>query len=387
MILKDKVDMARWYVLQNVRVYGALSQFHKDRFDEAVPTACTDGEFITWGEAYVKRLPDKQVRFVLLHETFHCIFRHIWRFDPKDPRSNQACDYEINGKLIAMAKQYGWEIEMPPGGLYDPQYESDCAEDIFAKLPKSPQGNEKDYVDVCGGFTTPAKIKKPESQQPQSQSAPVPDSTLEEKWIRATVQAAQIDKALKKGDTPSEIERLIAASLTSPPNWESAMAEFAKTAMSQKNDWTQAARRHVWQKVIYPRKKFNQIGLIILANDTSGSVGEREFAAFKRLAENCLAETNCSAIVIDCDAEIHREIEVEPGDSLPDRYIGGGGTDFRPVFLRAQELKDQESEIAGIIYLTDLDGNFPEQEPGIPTLWLSTTDRIAPFGQTVKIII
>jgi predicted metal-dependent peptidase len=63
---------------------------------------------------------------------------------------------------------------------------------------------------------------------------------------------------------------------------------------------------------------------------------------------------------------------------------GGGGTDFRPVFDRAAQLISEGQSVAGVVYLTDLYGPMPD-ECDIPTLWLSTTSRVAKFGRTVPI--
>lgn len=442
---KDKVDAARFYVFQSVKVYGQLSQFHTDQFSETVPTACTDGQFITWGQS-LEKWSSEEVRFVLLHETLHCVNKHLWRFDPTDPDAQKACDYEINLFLVEKAQKNDWKIRMPKDGLLEYRFANMCAEDILqvlkgeknsvqhqnqdqgqgqdqdraqsqAQAQDQKQGQEQDqeqdqeqgqgqgqeqgqgqgqdqdqdYNDPCGSFSAPAKIEQASSQSSSQPSGQNPTSghsdPFEEKWSKALIQASLVNKLAKKGDMPAELERAIADSLASPPNWESEMVDFAKKAISQKNDWTQPARRHAWQKVIYPRKKADQVGLILLIRDTSGSIGERELSAFNALGESCLAETNCSAILADCDVDVHHQWEVNPGEIFPSQSFGGGGTDFRPVFVRAQELIDEGREVCGIIYLTDLDGEFPEQAPEVPTLWLCTTDKVAPFGRTVKVIV
>jgi predicted metal-dependent peptidase len=57
---------------------------------------------------------------------------------------------------------------------------------------------------------------------------------------------------------------------------------------------------------------------------------------------------------------------------------GGGGTDFIPVFDYAKK-----HGYNGIIFVTDLCGNFPTDNK-IRTLWLSTEkSQKAPFGETV----
>jgi hypothetical protein len=36
-----------------------------------------------------------------------------------------------------------------------------------------------------------------------------------------------------------------------------------------------------------------------------------------------------------------------------------------------------------LVFLTDLCGTFPENEPGYPVIWASTERRKAPFGSVV----
>ena len=80
------------------------------------------------------------------------------------------------------------------------------------------------------------------------------------------------------------------------------------------------------------------------------------------------------------------EYRLTPGDELPTQAEGGGGTDFRPAFARVAELEAEGERIAGLVYLTDLLGYFPNADDvSIPTLWVATTDHAAPFGRTVRV--
>ena len=38
-----------------------------------------------------------------------------------------------------------------------------------------------------------------------------------------------------------------------------------------------------------------------------------------------------------------------------------------------------------IIHITDGYGTFPDEEPEWPTLWVMTTDKVAPFGKTIQV--
>jgi predicted metal-dependent peptidase len=164
------------------------------------------------------------------------------------------------------------------------------------------------------------------------------------------------------------------------------MADFVKDAMSTRNDWSRASRRHAWQPVIYPRKRSDELGKVIFVRDTSGSVNDQQLSAYSALISECISETGCSGLLIDADMRIQQEYELSGFEPCPLTAKGGGGTDLRPAFDRADELVAMGEHVAGIVYITDLDaGQRIPAASEIPTLWLATTDRTGPFGRTVRI--
>lgn len=395
--LSLKLDRARWWALTEQPFYGQLAMGLFDQIDDR-PTACTNGKTIRWGREFLAGLSDEQTRFILLHETLHCAHGHLWRL-PHDKIGNQAADYCINDTLAAVPG-----IEMPAEGLTMPTHFRGMAEEeIYAALtsqqqddgePSDQQGDE--IGSACGDFTVPEEGELGDGDT--GDSSPVngepgedgdgaggaPDS-LRDQWDRRVIQAAQSAQALGQGSLPSDMARVLERVRSQPIDWRQEMADFVRDAASSRNDWSRAARRHAWQRVIYPRRKADDLGLIVFARDTSGSISPVLCAEFSALISQCLAETHCRGLVLDCDATIQDEIELSPGDECPLTAKGGGGTDFRPVFERTAELADQGERIAGIVYLTDLDGDFPSETPDAATLWLSTSKKAAPFGRTVEI--
>lgn len=351
-------------------------------------TASTDGRSIHWDSGFCEKSTDQELRFVLLHETLHCAHLHFDRMDPKDENCQKACDYVINGIL----SKSGMDIKPPAGALLNAKY-GEMAEEIvlgeLRRLPKQPpqkgnqgaskqggqpsamsgdgQGNDPGQ---CGGFHKPDDKGKPESKQ-----------QLAQEWKQAVVQAAQ----LGRGTVPQSIGR-IAEGVTKSQDidWSQETVEFLRNAISDRNDWSRSARRHATSPCIVPRKTRSRCGLIVVARDTSGSIGASQIADFNACIAATMAETGAEIILIDCDSEIADEQRLSPGSELPATAKGGGGTDFRPVFTRANELTEAGEVISGIVYLTDMDGTFPESSD-IPTLWVSTRETNGPFGRTVKI--
>lgn len=81
--------------------------------------------------------------------------------------------------------------------------------------------------------------------------------------------------------------------------------------------------------------------------------------------------------IIQCDCSIRREVKITSIRDLDDLFLdfstrGYGGTDFRPVFKRVNELIDNRefTNLKGLIYLTDGLGKFPDAPPPYETVFV-----------------
>lgn len=362
--MKLKIDKARVWMMQHQPFYSqlAMNLFHE--FGE-VKTVRTDGKSVYWNKEYLAGLNDKQVRYAVIRESLHCGHQHLWRL-PQDADGNTAGYYAIEKIMRGIT-----DIEAPEGTPHCPvEFENLAEEEIFAKIRGKEKKNENGDS-PWGGFDSPAGDKQEEQKE------------LSENWKQQVVQA-HFAAQMSKGDTPQDMLMYLERMRHQPIDWRSETVEFVRTAISQRNDWTRSPRRHAWQPVLYPRRK-HEIASVIFAIDTSGSIDQELLNNFVSLAESACAELKCRAIRIDCDTHIHREEIVEPGGMWSLDAIGGGGTSFVPIFERATELIESGENVAGIVYLTDMYGEFPEEFGDTPTLWLCTSNEVAPFGRTVKI--
>ena len=113
----------------------------------------------------------------------------------------------------------------------------------------------------------------------------------------------------------------------------------------------------------------------VVAIDTSGSVDQQLVEQFVAkacgmlLAENALGNES-RVRVVQCDNRIQDErVLREPRDV--EGYLdafelkGRGGTDFRPVFDRVDDLMEsgEITDMAGLVYFTDGQGDVPEHAP------------------------
>jgi predicted metal-dependent peptidase len=198
------------------------------------------------------------------------------------------------------------------------------------------------------------------------------------------LQADYVSKSLGQGNAPAEMQRMIDAVKISSVSWKNEMADFVRSQIASRSDWSRSSRRMAGAPVIYPRRKKDRPGLVVFVRDTSGSIDGKILSEFNAHIETAMAETGCSALVLDADAVVCGEYRLEAGDTVPQTAQGGGGTDFRPAFDRAAALAEEGETIAGLIYLTDLEGAEPESAD-FPVLWLCTSNATARTGRTVKI--
>lgn len=131
--------------------------------------------------------------------------------------------------------------------------------------------------------------------------------------------------------------------------------------------------------LLEPREEGEQtsMGTIVLAIDTSGSCSGEIIEKFVTQTEgliNAMSQMDYKELVIfQADANICSEEHLKPEDPLPDcRRItmhGFGGTDFRPVFQRVEEM-NEESEVDVLIYLSDGCGEFPQEASKVKTFFV-----------------
>jgi predicted metal-dependent peptidase len=407
-----KIDKARDWSLRTpcAVFYGVLASNLRDVMDATIQTACTDGKVIRWNPEFVAGLTDEEVRFVLLHEAMHCGLGHFWRL-PITTDGNKAGDYAINAILSRIPG-----TQMPTGGLLDARFSAMAEEEILAAISKKPEPDkdEDDAEDGDEGEPQQAEEGQGEADgadgQPEAAdgpgeakdgpgeakdeggcggfSAPAPDAPDEEgmqdRWEAAVLQADYVSKSLGQGNAPAEMQRMIDAVKISSVSWKNEMAEFVRSQIASRSDWSRSSRRMAGAPVIYPRRKKDRPGLVVFVRDTSGSIDGKILSEFNAHIETAMSETGCSALVIDADAVVCGEYRLEAGDTVPQTAQGGGGTDFRPAFARAAALAEGGETIAGLVYLTDLEGEEPESAD-FPVLWLCTRDATARTGRTVKI--
>ena len=134
-------------------------------------------------------------------------------------------------------------------------------------------------------------------------------------------------------------------------------------------------------------KEIKRIREFVIAIDTSGSVAGEKVQAFMQKTYNILKSTESffskiNLHIIQCDAEIQDHVKITNQDEFDEwlknaQLRGFGGTDFRPVFDKVNELIKcgEFTSLKGLIYFTDGYGTFPEVKPNYKTAFLFVNDN------------
>lgn len=382
-IARTRVALLRdpkWAYLTGIFMVG------KSTVEDDVPTAYTNGRDIKYGRKLVDSLPDAQLRGVVLHETSHIMFRHLSVWLPlykKDAElANIACDHVIN-LLIKDAGE-----ELPDWVACDERFRNMDAQKIFYILQAEKKaGGGSGRIPHKASGTPGRKVGDPLDDHGWEEAQQFTPEELKE-------MAKEIDQALREGAiiasrTGQNIPRAV-GELTAPKvDWRETLREFIKTTVKGNSyaTWRRPSRRHMWNDTYLPSAISESAGHMVLGSDTSGSISDKESAAY-------LSEINaiCNDVVperIDLlywghVVAVHETYE---GAQLADlvgstRPRGGGGTEPQCV---ADYIKQKAWTPQCIVMLTD--GEFYETE-GMwdqPIIWVCTTKRVMQSGITIHI--
>jgi predicted metal-dependent peptidase len=206
-------------------------------------------------------------------------------------------------------------------------------------------------------------------------------SRQEHEWGIAAEQAQRSAKAW--GHEPAGIERPLSESRQSQQDWRAILRDFVAATTPSDYRWTPPNRRYIASGLYLPSVERQGMGEIVIAVDTSGSIGKLELAQFAGEISAISEEAQPEAIhVVYCDAAVQSAQEFRASEPVQLEPKGGGGTDFRPVF---EWVTENDPTPACLIYLTDLCCDSYPEAPEYPVLWVTDSRRKAPFGETVRI--
>ena len=335
-----------------------------------IPTACTDGTRILYNPAFVAALSRDQVMGLCVHEVLHCANMHHVRRREREPRRyNIACDLAINTLIVEAGFKLPAAGCFPGEGPFAKLKAGLSAEDYYPLIPEQPKGGLGDDPGQCGGVTEPEGAQDADLAQGEAD------------WQRNVAQARNLAEKTR-GALPAGLARMIGRALEPKIDWREVLRAFISRHAKNQYAWNPPNRRYVWQNLYLPSLRGQSISGIVLAVDTSGSIGEHELEQFAGEIEAICQLGATGLTILYHDAAIAGVQEWEPSEgSLVLDPKGGGGTSHLCVF---NWIEKNKTDLSCLVCLTDMYSEFPKQAPAYPVLWASTTkDAKAPFGQLV----
>jgi predicted metal-dependent peptidase len=337
-----------------------------------ITTACTDGKAIAYNPAFVLSLSRPQLIGLIAHEVLHVALGHIDRVHGrKDLKKwNVATDLKIN-HILEQAK-----FTMPEGALK-------IQDQRFARL-KLPVEEHSEYYYERLDAKSMSGIGDGVGDFVFSVGTPEEMKQLEEE-IRMRVGSAKA-VAKSKGKLPESLSRLIDEMLEPKIDWREVLRDFVqRSSMRTEYDWSRPNRRWGSMGIYMPSMKGQSVEGVVVAVDTSGSIGDKELAMFAAEVEGIMSVSKSKLTILYCDCAIQGVQEWTAGDGkLTLTPKGGGGTSHRPVW---EWVDNNIPSPSAVICLTDLWTDFGE-EPNYPVLWAAIGGRSkpeVPWGTLISI--
>lgn len=368
--------------------YGAVPTRH-------VPVAATDARNILINPDTFFKYSLKERVFIMAHEIVHNVYGDVeWlnqclrsgnvpmsdgtTLPAREGTLQKAMDFRINA-LLRDSK-----IGAPP---------KDCLLDDT--ISTANEGRDDVYRKVyedeeAGGQKTGRNQGFDIVLRPGSSNGTGQQSRNTQQW-GVEIAAAQVLENMKsQGKGAGALNRMFDQLLNPVVPWtEHIRGIFNRKVGSGSYNWKRPDRRFIVRDIHMPSRSGNGAGWIVCWGDTSGSIGQDELC--KYLAELGAIVEDCRPqriTMVWCDDAIHHIDEIEEASDLETikhagTQGGGGGTSCEPVFDWINESLEKPEVFIGF---TDGYVSFPQQEPDIPVIiWAMTTDKIAPWGDTVPL--
>ena len=364
--------------------------------DPLVPTACTNGRDEKYGREFVKKLNDAELRFLVLHELYHKLYKHlhIWRhlYDEDPHLANCANDFVINLKIVDENRDgFATMTGELANGCYDVQYRGMDSAQVYNLLRKQ-QGDGSAGNDSGDGDSGSGSL--PNGQSPFDEHDWDGAQELSDEEKREL--ARELDEAIRQGALVAgkmgsggdrELEELLKPQV----DWREALRDFVCDTCvgADYSTYRKPNRRYLSAGIVMPSGVTETVGELVIAIDTSGSIGQIEITQFlSEVKSICDTAKPDGVRLLYWDTEICCDEKYDKADidSLTEstKPSGGGGTDVNCV---TDYIRDNNINAQACIVLTDghLYGGWGQWT--MPVLWCVMDNEGAnpDVGKTVHI--
>jgi predicted metal-dependent peptidase len=367
-------------------LYSGVILMGKSSVDDEKFTAYTDGFNKRYSREFISKLSDEELRGIVMHENLHVALKHMQRFTNEfkaNPHlTNVSADYVVNDIINNFTDKN--ICKLPEGALYDTKFHNWSVREVYEHLKKESKKNDDGSTNVESGID---KLKPLDEHDFENAKQMTPEQIAD--------QAGKIDRALREGGIlagrmGAKIPRQISDLLEPKVNWREVLRDFVTSASrgSEEYTWRRFNKRLMANDIYMPSLENETVGELIIAIDTSGSIGGAELTEFaSELASICESVSPARVRVLWWDTEVHAMQTFDDGYNNIASLLkpeGGGGT---MVSCVAEYINEHQLKAEGVIVFTDgyLESDI-KWDISTPTLWLITQakDFQAPSGKVIK---
>lgn len=238
------------------------------------------------------------------------------------------------------------------------------------------EGSEEEGEEIEGGSGEGSESDASSDAPPDAPSQGLsPDQLdrLEREWSEAVSTAALGAGEGAGGEAGNAMGRALGQAGRVRMSFEQYVDSFAQRCFAQEPTWRRPNRRY--SEVYLPSPSDPSMRVLVVAIDTSASVSGNDLKSFEVALGRISEQFNPSRVdLVHCDTRIRKVESFERGVPIVLEAQGGGGTLFEPPFAYALDLIERGEEVAGVLYLTDLEGTCENSHlyRDIETLWVST---------------
>jgi predicted metal-dependent peptidase len=392
-------------------LYSGVMLMGKTEVVDASFTAYTDGVNKKYSRSFLESITSEpQVRGLILHENLHVALKQVafgkTMFKENAKMANLAADFVVNDIIQnihgTVAGSSELIVQMPEGGVYDAMFHNWSMREVYNYLKKhakpSPksggnkgkpqqgqgnapsQGGGQDSGDQDGDDWDTVTVNGKTydiSKQDEHDFSELGELSHEQlKDINDSIDRALREGGMLAGRMGAKLPRSITDLLEPKVRWDEALREFVSSSVKGKDEftWRRMNKRHMANDIYLPSVDNETLGEVVVAIDTSGSIGSKELTEFaSELASICEVAQPEKVRVLWWDTEVHGEQVFEDnfgniGALL--KPLGGGGTQVSSV---SNYINKEKITADCVIVFTD---GYVESDVqwniSSPTLWMIT---------------
>ena len=403
-------------------LYSGVMLMGKSEVSDNLFTAYTDGVNKRYSRPFLETIiSEPKLRGLVLHENLHVALKQIprgkdmWKEDAKI--ANMAADFVVNdiiknitGKVAGGNEQL---VELPDGALYDPFFHNWNMREVYNYIRKENPQRQKPQ---SGGSSNSDEQGDSDSSPSSSGKQDKDDGKItangkeydmggngfdEHDWENMSAEEIKelndkIDRALREGGMLAgrmggKIPRSISDLLEPKIDWREALREFVSSTMKGKDEftWRRMNKRQMANDIYMPSMENETIGEVVVAIDTSGSIGSVELTEFAtELASICDLVSPDAVRVLWWDTDVHGEqlFKSDQYQSIASllKPLGGGGTHVGCV---SKYINEKKINAEAVIVFTDgyVESDI-EWNIVPPTLWMITQNKDLDIPSGKKVI-